>query len=287
MRDSGVGTRNSEIHFDSVRAWVDYALAIDSDNYASSAYMFNKANQKDDFFGFRDGAQVRDEIVKRECSEEIRKEIHKKSVTLPPISSTSEELAQDDIFYDESGLYCDMTAYYSGEEQCMINYDQQSQVKPVIWLACNIGALAGVVDEQFKNRGVSLIRAIHALERAGVSIGLIGYSAAAGDFGYTVQTIVVKQPDNALDETTIINVFAQCACFRSIGFATRCTVTESMVAGGTRTVTKDNFKLSYANPDDLVILPYTRNMDIYDTAEQATDWTIQQIKQQSHNIKGL
>ena len=91
--------------------------------------------------------------------------------------------------------------------------------------------------------------------------------------------MIVKKPEQALDESTLINIFADCAAFRSMAFAISAYLVNDGHSGATKRVTKDQFKLSYASEHDLVILPY-KQMSVYDDAKTALDWTLEQIKAQ-------
>ena len=115
---------------------------------------------------------------------------------------------------------------------------------------------------------------------------MIGYSKATGSGISTtaLQTLVVKHPHHALDESTLINVFADVNAFRTIGFTVRAIITKqrgrSPIMGSTMTTTASDYKLSYASEHDLVILPY-QNMDVYNNPETATEFTLEQVRNQA------
>lgn len=271
-------TTAAAVHFDSVEQWCKYAAANVLDN---DDHFFEHQT----FCGRYTGVEMVRRIRDRECSEATRREVHAKSVHLPPLSTETDERDGMTFYNDECGLFYDSVADLNGEQDCMITFDMQVIERPVIWIACNIGALYNFKESQFKNRGIALIRAIHALERAGVSIGLIGYSKASGGYmsGHdtALQTMVIKQPDNALDESTLINVFAGKNAFRTIGFTVRATLTnDRWEMGSTMTVTPADFEASYATGHDLVILPY-QDINVYNNADTATDWTLEQVKAQA------
>jgi hypothetical protein len=274
-------SKNPQVHFENVAEWLEYAAA----NCGNDEHFNDMYDQH--FQGGYTGKQMLERVNARTCNESTRKEVHKKSVNLPPLASETSEQDLMSFYASESGLFLDTVAYHNGEQDNMITFDLAATVRPVVWIACNIGGMARDKPKQFRNRGIALFRAIHALERAGVSIGLLGYSKASGagaSNDTALQTIVVKQPDNSLDESTLINIFADVAAFRTIAFTVRGIITEqrrrSPDMGCTMSTYKDDYKLSYASEHNLVILPYG-NMTVYNTAESATDFTLEQVREQT------
>ena len=287
---------SAEIHFANVEDWVKFpkdkaaqaaqGLEVNNDYSALSEIRVHCESDFSEtaFRNFKNGDQNTVNIIARVADEAVRKEIHEAGIKNTFDTTEFNSLESFNMYNDESGMMLDSTAYHMGEENCMVNFDIIEDVKPIIWIACNIGGLSEVQPEQFKNRGIALIRTIHALERTGVSVGLIGYSNAKLDgsagIKYALQTIVVKQPENSLDETTLINLFADCSAFRTIGFAVRATITNDEDTGGTRKIDKGALKLSHANGHTTVILPYD-NMKQYFCADKATQWTFDQVKKQA------
>lgn len=265
-------TKNREVHCNDVDEWIDYATNTFPSDYMTGA-------SRDGFAGAHNGVELGKRISARQCDENTRKKVHKHSVTLPPVATELDDGLT--FFSDQQGLFLDSQAYYNGDEDCMINFNIQESIKPIVWIAANIGGLGDVSAKQFVNRGVALIRAVHAMERAGVSIGLIGYnksSMSGKQVKSVLQTVVIKHPDNALDESTLINVFADKAAFRTIGFGAISGMMKSPDSmGATESPIPSDFKLSYANEHELVILPYTE-MYVNDCPETATEWTLEHIK---------
>ena len=265
------------MHFESVDDWAEYA----KDNLIKDDESL--IDYDEHFKGVYTGREMIKRLAARECLERTRKAVHEKSLYLPPLSTEQNEREALTFFNDESGLFLDSNAYFNGDADCMINYDIAETERPVIWIACCYGANCNVSEKQFINRGIALIRTVHALETAGVSIGLVGYSKVGYDGTTCLESSVVKSPSNSLDETTVINLFADKNAFRTIGFATinigfkknRATHQTS-----SQRATVKEFEKSFARGHKIVMLPYD-DMEVFRDVDKATDWTLEQVKKQA------
>ena len=211
-------------------------------------------------------------------SEKIAKKVHD-GVTSFKMSDIA-PVDTFEIYHDESGMMLDSTAYFNGEENCMINYDQVQSVRPIVWLACSISAGACESEDYFVNRGIALIRAVHGLERAGVSVGLLAYISGRDSQNgeVAINTIIVKQPQNSLDETTLINCFCSAAFFRHYGiFLLKIQITDKG-CGVVTTPTVKDLSGSYAQGQKMVLIPHQGS---FNSLESATNTITANIKEQA------
>ena len=286
------------IHFSSAQDWAQYALELAeraangtlkdlhskrlvSERIKSEIYDNMQDNkQYDDWRNFKNGTDNHKAIMDRTCDKDIREKVNSVTTNLPPLSSGFAPIVEQQFYHSDVGYFMDFAAEAAGVDDCMLNIDDLPIQRPIINIAVNFGALANAKPEQFINRGASLIAAVHALERVNVSVGVVGYSSArCYTFNKGFQSIVIKRPQDSLDETTLINMLTDYSAFRTIDFTIRHYITASMLAGSTRSATSEDFKLSYANTDNLVILPYD-NMRVYNSPTSALEWTLKHIKEQ-------
>lgn len=285
---------NIEIHFPTVRDWYSYALNQDDKTLYDNVrrfiddFNFSEHRSNNKWNGSVNGAQFRDQLAQFTAPDDLRLLVNKANkLQLPPMSTTVAEQNEQQILMDESGFLCDMNSYYAGEENCMLSIDETPIERPLIWIACSFGGTSNIEPEQFNNRGIALICAVHALERAGVSVGVLGYSYASigGGQGSINQTVVVKNAGEPLDEITMINMFARPCTLRGLGFAVRAAVTNDDEMGSSTDTPDSGLLNSYCGVprEQIAKLPYSA-MQIYNNPLKATKWTLEQIKKQTNII---
>lgn len=241
----------------------------------------------DEWRNYTDCALATKRIRQRLCNDEILERVNAVSAELDPetLGETQVQL-EDGFVLREEGQFFNSTAYFAGDEEYMYSYEPTPVEKPIVYIACNMGALANVELEQFVNRGASLIATVKNLEAQNVSVGVIAYTDASDDeFAQVLQTIMVKSPEHALDESSLVNFFADCGVFRNLLFVTRHFLSNNEWTGATREVTHEDFKYSQADGHELVLLPYSKHsMRIYFDTQKSVDWTLDQVKEQVSNV---
>jgi hypothetical protein len=260
-------------HFDKIADWLNVAEG------AQCQYFRNRAN---DFNGYCTGEELVYRFknntapvkVKDRVREALAVTAHTHVIRQPTI----------ELYHDEYGITCDVTAFTMGEEHCMINLDIQEVEKRAVWIACSFGATSGVDDKQFCNRGIALIRAVKYLQAMDISVGIVGYSACTTnqstqddkDISRHVQTIIAKQPQNELNEAELINMFTAAATLRTIGFSIREHYMQSE-HGSTCSITKADLKGTQFEHEELIILNADPQMDNFKDEEQGAQYVQKQI----------
>jgi hypothetical protein len=287
-------------HFTSPQQFADQAHRLFTDT-APEEMLARKGNSytgcfadSTEFTGYVDGYTHRDNIFSRRCNEEVRARVHASTIELNHGTTGQQDQQVLDIYHDEEGLFLDSNAYYNGDEFNMVSMQQQPQTKPIVYLAVCIGAVWSWENKHFQNRGIATIRAVHALERQGVSVGVLGYSVALVDSNYglkeqrAVMTIVIKAPEQALDESDLINTLTNCTTLRTLGFQNRLYLIDdkSDDVGASKTLTKNDLKHAGLGDTELAILAYKHDDAAhYETVEKASKLLTASInKQTSINI---
>lgn len=282
--------KSSQAHFNSVDDFIEVAKNLHANDLEGIPHIkrhsdamehltVEHANDDLEWFGGIDHKQTAYNFEQREChSESVRKRIHDGAA--PTMFNTTEFSQLDDlnIYHDEIGMMLDTNAYFNGEENCMVNFDVTATTRPIVWLACTMGGGASRGDDYFINRGIALIRTIHALELAGVSVGLVAYTASVSSGERAFITAVVKHPQNSLDETTLINVFATPSLFRHYGIFLLHIFISCSGCGRPAEPKKGEFDKSYAKGHKLVVIP--QKGDFY-CADEATRNIIKEVKDQA------
>ena len=258
-------TKTNCAHFDSVSTFIAESMQASASGFdliesEASAYAARYLTRSHDhrlgWFGDITREQLDANFINREVQDKaVQKRIHDNATTPLYLSNASASMDTFDMYNDEHGLMLDSNAYFNGEEDCMINVDVIQKAKPVIWLACSFGASAGHGTDYFVTRGTALISVIHCLERAGVSVGLVAYKTAEINGRITNLTCVVKEPQNSLDEATLINTFATPALFRHYAIAWLAAYCECESAGHSIGIKVAAFDTSFADTSNLVIIP--------------------------------
>lgn len=308
---ANLGTEQAQAHFADLQIFTKTLLAAANDNKALAdnaglnqkyidkvlkntncshhgyeswtQYINNKQLQEDNpsFFGELDGNQLTQNIRDRKANMALIEQVRAKATKLS-VKRTTDTTEDFTLYQDEYGLMLDSTAYFNGEEKAMINYDIQEGVKPVICIAVSIGANGSFEEYHFINRGAALINLVHELERAGVSVGIVGYSTTRDMKGYTV---VIKQPNQAIDETTLVNTLCQYEFLRSIDFAMDALIKNVRVGRMSVTIDKDILAntLAQVDKDNIVLVPYDSASN-YGTPEQAQEHILNIVKENNPDI---
>ena len=267
-------------HFENVAQWSEYGL----DTYNTSSL-----NDDSGFTDYTTGKQLNNMLVNCKAPAKARKAV---SEALAVSADTHEAGAPVYTLYnDMSGIICDITAHTMGEYECMLNYDIQEQARPTIWIACSFGALSNAKEYQFFNRGIALIRAVKDLQSKGNSVGIIAYSSCeheeySGKMGARVdthtQTVVVKRPQDELNESTMINMFTLPATLRTLGFCVRYNDLGSEYG---RTITLPRKALAHTDfaHEKIVILESDGQLYNFKTADKGAQYIQKQIENTKAN----
>ena len=285
---------NPQIHFDNVEQMVEHASTLADNNlgdFRSFARRPNRALESMEgwrqsnsellpWLGGLTGNEVKVRLENRICDKTTQDSIRKGTKTMFK-STEFVDVEGMNMYHDECGLMLDTNAYFQGEEMNMINIDMVQSVKPIIWIACSVGASCNQGNAYFINRGIALIKTVHALERAGVSVGLVGYSISkdsdSGD--RSVITTVIKQPENSLDEATLINVFAHAGVFRIFFIFYLHMFITCNGCGVPTNAKKEDIPMAKGNK--VVILPHEGD---FTNADKAFDRIVNQIKRDTNVI---
>ena len=260
-------------HFDGVSEWLGIASASNAGYFNGRPTSFNGNCSGEDLV-----RRFKNNTAPANVKEKVRDAL---AVTAQTHITTQPEI---NLYHDEYGITCDVTAYMMGEEHCMINLDIQDVEKRAVWIACSFGATSGVEDSQFCNRGIALIRAVKYLQAQDISVGIVGYSACTTNqetkdgknINRHVQTVITKQPQNELNEADLINMFTAAATLRTIGFAIRETYMQSE-HGSTCSITKADLKGTQFEQDELIILNADPQMHNFKDQEQGAQYVQEQI----------
>jgi len=138
--------------------------------------------------------------------------------------------------------------------------------------------LGGVAAEVMTNRGVALIRAVKTLQTAGYSVGLVAYLYGKAKSN-TLVNVVVKTPDEPLNETLVAAAFAHPSFFRTLGHNVAAKL--NGCNGGMNSLKKpanDLFKDSFIDSEQLVILDGCFEYKDCETPYRAEQWIINEIE---------
>jgi hypothetical protein len=254
-------------HFASLDAFCDY-------NDVEHSNCMAKSNA---WTEYASGKKMIELIQSRNMPKKIMARLNG-AVELTGLDCLTVEAPQQTVTLSEAGFMPDMNAYYSGEDEYMINMETVTTQSRTIWLASSIISSGGVTAEAMTNRGVALIRAVKTLQTAGYSVGLVAY--LYGNAGSnTLVNVVVKTPDEPLNETLVAAAFAHPSFFRTLG--------HNVVAklngcnGGMNSLKKppsDLFKDSFINSEQLVILDGCFEYKDCETPYRAEKWIINEIE---------
>jgi hypothetical protein len=254
-------------HFASLDAFCEY-------NGVEHSNCMTKSNA---WTEYASGKKMIELIQSRNMPKKIMERLNG-AVELTGLDCLTVEAPQQTVTLSEAGFMPDMNAYYSGEDEYMINMETVTTQSRTIWLASSIISSGGVTAEAMTNRGVALIRAVKTLQTAGYSVGLVAY--LYGNAGSnTLVNVVVKTPDEPLNETLVAAAFAHPSFFRTLG--------HNVVAklngcnGGMNSLKKppsDLFKDSFINSEQLVILDGCFEYKDCETPYRAEKWIINEIE---------
>lgn len=275
FKNLGQESGTSEMHFDSFPTWAKWCLDITNDVsdpergllYASSKGGYHAKECMGSGYN-RDvtGAQVIKRIEERDVKEKMRNLVTDRLNGLKvDIQTQFEEVEAPALFIDESGLMLDSTAYFSGEESCMFNYDMTHTTKPVVWIAETLAMNSGFDDRRCANKCAALIAVIRACELQGISVGIVGYSSTSTMNGYTV---TLKQPSDYLDEAMLLNLFADRDCMQTLDFCTDGYIKNYRVNGGVTTMTDECLYRGFSGAHNIVKIP-CQDQGNYNSVEDA------------------
>jgi hypothetical protein len=261
-------------HFTSAQQFTGQAMALFSKTAPDE--MLTRRGQENEFYnnaqqfnGYSNGFEQRDNVYNHRCDENIRARVHAATLDINQDQTGQQEQQMMDLYYDDSGQFADMNAYFGGEENCMVSIEMQPQTKPIVYIAVCMTSSARWNDEHYLNRGIAVIRAVHALERKGVSVGVLAYAVSRVDDTITsranrkpqraIMTVIVKAPENALDESDLINMMTGAGMMRNAGFQ-NCYYVLGQASSGLgqpQTLTREDIKHAGFDGIEMAVLPYT------------------------------
>lgn len=277
------------MHFTSPQQFCEVAMAL-YNKTAPAKMLDRRGGENDDFgyassfTGYKTGHELRDDVYNRRCSETVRARVHAAAIDVNSFQTGQQDNQQVDMYHDESGLFLDSNAYFNGDEFNMVSLEFQQQTKPIVYLAVCIGADSSWEDYHFQNRGIAAIRAVHALERQGVSVGVLGYTVAETGSQRIILTVIIKAPEQALDESDMINTLTNCTMLRTAGFQLRMYAARGTLrnVGLSCDMKKRDLKHAGLGDNELAILPYSHGSeDQYSTIERATAKLTEAINKQT------
>lgn len=196
------------------------------------------------------------------------------AVELSDMDRLKNDTLTNEVVMSESGFICDMNAYYSGEDDCMINMDYAVKPAKTMWLGSSIISQGGVRPDSMINRGVALIRAVKTLQTSGYNVGLVAYIHGSNSGRKSLVTVVVKQPDEPLNENSVAAAFAHPSFFRTLGHNAVARLNNSDYGGMNQlpTPTKEQFEGAFLDESQLTILNGTFEYSDALTEEIAVNW---------------
>ena len=286
-------------HFTSPQQFVDQAHRLFT-NTAPADMLKRKGQENEyypkaqDFNGYMDGYQQRDNAFKRVCNENTRARVHAATLDINQDQTGTQEMQVMDLYHDESGLFLDSNAYFNGDEFNMVSIEAQPQTKPIVYLAVSIASAAQWEDIHYCNRGIAVIRAVHALERKGVSVGVVGYAVSmVTDTKISksnrkpqraIMTVLVKAPEQALDESDLINMLTNAGMMRNAGFQNYYYVlgAASSSLGRPQTLTRADMQHASMGDVEIATLPYNNSdKEKFSTVEGAVELLTAAINKQT------
>jgi len=133
----------------------------------------------------------------------------------------AEEITASALVYDTAGAMVDVGVFMTGDPECMIDFAEQIQHKPVIKIGFDICVNAGIKPNEMVRKGAVMLALVEALEFAGVAVELHGFNFNEGNQSrsFFFEDIVFKRSDEPLD----IDRMAFCMAFpgflRQISFS--------------------------------------------------------------------
>ena len=254
-------------HFASLDAFCDY-----NDAEHSSCMTTNNS-----WTEYATGKKMIELIQSRDMPNKIMKRLNG-AVELNGLDCLTVEAPQQTVTLSEAGFMPDMTAYYSGEDEYMINMATVTTQSRTIWLASSIISSGNVTAEAMINRGVALIRAVKTLQTAGYSVGLVAYLYGNAKSN-TLVNVVVKTPDEPMNETLVAAAFAHPSFFRTLGHNVAAKL--NGCNGGMNSLKKPSnelFKDSFIDSEQLVILDGCFEYKDCETPYRAEQWIINEIE---------
>lgn len=261
--------KSKEVHFNSVDAFI---------RYSTDAKHCESYNRKDDWTYNTTGSQVAAMVLNRAAKHELLKMIDH-SIELDDINLTTTTTAPT-LAYDESGIFCDVNAYLAGEEDCMLNLIDKPQQSKTIWIASDIMSWGAVSAKTMVNRGVALMRAVKTLQALNYSVGLMAYIHGDNNNTKVLASIVVKRPDEPLNESLLVTTFCHPAFFRAVGHNCIAKLNKrNGNSGSMNPVNTDSatFKRSYADHTELHVLKCSFDYDDAGTPQIAENWIKQEL----------
>lgn len=258
-------------HFESVDDYMQFVSTKTDDAYKNERIADYMYMDDDDWLGGMSGREMQKHIGERTLCKSMQKRLQDGYKVLP-INTTVEPTQENGVFLDQTGITCDMGAYYAGEDNCMINYDLHTEQRPTVWIAQNIICRAGADTQNFINRGFALVNAIKTLQAQNINVGVVAYIHGKNDKDILV-SIVVKKPEEALNVPLVTNTLAHPCFFRALGHAATCKISVQNEGGmSARNYTKpEEFKLSFADADNMLVLTSDFGLEGYESEEQALD----------------
>jgi len=122
--------------------------------------------------------------------------------------------------HDVCGAGVDMSAYLSGEPECMIAFEQsKTDAAPPVDILISCSCSYNIAADIICNRGAAILATIDALEQSGCSVSVtVEFTDAKGGYE-TVNTIRIKRPGEVLDADALAFAIMHPAFFRRLCFA--------------------------------------------------------------------
>ena len=262
---NGIG--KTAAHFNSIHAFAEYAgIKEHCESCFNRCDRWTAEASGKDMYNFIEQVKMPSDIMRRLDAD----------IELEDIDGLQGNQLTPTVVFCEDGFMCDTTAFYAGEEDCMLNFDNTMQRTKTIWLASSIISSGLVSAETMINRGVALIRATKTLQKHGYNVGLVVYihGGNIASNNKMLLSVAVKRPEEALNETIIAAAFAHPSFFRTLGHNATAKLNKASYGSmmSLPTPTREQFKGSFINPDDLHILDGNFNYSDCKTPEKAEQW---------------
>jgi hypothetical protein len=188
---------------------------------------------------------------------------------------------REQLTHGTDGFLFNSGAYYAGEQDYMLTIESRPTESRTIWLALDIISRGSVDAMAMTRRASAVIRAARTLQTCGYSVGLIAYINGIHSNGNAFVSVVVKNPDEDLNENVLANTLAHPSFFRTIGHnavAKLMKDSNGSMNSAPREKAVIGLKNAFAPHDQLTVLDGSFDFTESKTDESINEWINNQIE---------
>lgn len=266
-------------NFDSVDSFTEFLLD-DNDvhvNGRTDWESYTKSTAEDRWLGNTSPAQVLKDVQERTIKNSLARRIDE-GAKLLDIRAEIEDFEQNGVYLDQTGITCDLGAYYAGEDDCMLNYDVVTTQRPTVWLAINTVCSASAPAANFINRGIAVANTISTLQANNINVGVLAYVYGRSTEDSSLTTVVVKAPDEALSMPLVTTAIANPAFFRALLHASNAKITGRTGYNPPKDkINASMFKHAHVDENNMIILNGDWTLANFSTLEKSEKFLIDTV----------